>query len=221
MLKAIVFDFDGVILESVDIKTRAFVELFNNFPQHKEKIVKLHLENGGMSRYRKFEIIYREFLRRPLDEDERKNLGDSFSQIVYREILACPYVPGAREFVDNRKDKYQLYVASGTPQSEIWDIVQKRNLNDIFIGVYGSPSTKAEILRKIMSENGWQPREIIFIGDAMTDYQGALQAGVPFIGRVPSGERNSFPKKNTITIIRDLRMLNNKWQEIATAFSES
>ncbi|GAF78578.1 unnamed protein product, partial [marine sediment metagenome] len=33
MIKAIIFDFDGVIVESSDIKTEAFRELFQDYPQ--------------------------------------------------------------------------------------------------------------------------------------------------------------------------------------------
>ena len=50
MWSAIVFDFDGVILESLDIKTRAFAALFDGFPDHTEQIAGYHLNNLGVSR---------------------------------------------------------------------------------------------------------------------------------------------------------------------------
>ena len=37
--KAIIFDFDGVILESMDVKARAFAFLFREYPEYTEKIV--------------------------------------------------------------------------------------------------------------------------------------------------------------------------------------
>ena len=58
-VKAILFDFDGVIVDSVDIKTIAFKELFSAFPEHSREIERYHLDHLGVSRYQKFEWIYR------------------------------------------------------------------------------------------------------------------------------------------------------------------
>ena len=59
MIKAIIFDFDGVIADSNNIKTDAFVKLFEGYPSNiKEMIRMFHLQNGGMSRFDKFRYIY-------------------------------------------------------------------------------------------------------------------------------------------------------------------
>lgn len=79
MKKAIVFDFDGVILESMDVKTRAFRDLFEDYPEHNDEIVRFHLDNGGMSRFEKFRIIYRDILSLPLSESEFERLSTKFS----------------------------------------------------------------------------------------------------------------------------------------------
>ena len=63
-IKAILFDFDGVILESVDIKGLAFCKLFENFPEHVTKIVQYHHANGGISRFNKFRYIYKNILKK-------------------------------------------------------------------------------------------------------------------------------------------------------------
>lgn len=42
----IILDFDGVILESVEVKTEAFRRLFSFAPGHVEEIVNFHRENG-------------------------------------------------------------------------------------------------------------------------------------------------------------------------------
>ena len=58
ILKVIVLDFDGVIAETLDIKADAFAVLFADYPEHVEAIVRLHRENGGMSRYEKSTEFY-------------------------------------------------------------------------------------------------------------------------------------------------------------------
>ena len=54
MLKGIVFDFDGVIAESVQVKTNAFAELYGPFGNDVvQKVISHHEANGGVSRYEK------------------------------------------------------------------------------------------------------------------------------------------------------------------------
>ena len=69
MIKAIIFDFDGVIIESADIKTEAFRALFENYPEHVEAIAGFHIENGGMSRFDKFRHIYKNIINEELNEE--------------------------------------------------------------------------------------------------------------------------------------------------------
>jgi phosphoglycolate phosphatase len=211
MLKAIVFDFDGVILESVDIKTRAFRELFKDYPEHLERIVNLHLDNTGTSRFDKFEIICSDYIGRPADHGELKRLGEAFSRFVYGEILHCPFVPGAYQFLERRAKQYHMYVASATPQDEIRDIVKQRELDVFFQGVYGSPRTKGEILRGIVFECQLRPTEVVFIGDAMSDYRNAREVCIPFIGRAPKGQSSLFPEEGVISIVEDLHQLDQQW----------
>ena len=220
MLKVIVFDFDGVILESVDIKTRAFRELFKQYPEHLDTIVKLHLSNAGVSRFEKFKIIYRDYLGQPIDEGELKQLGQSFSQLIYDEILSCPFVPGAYQFLEKYSTKYDLFVVSGTPEGEIRNIVKQRKLARFFRKVYGSPKTKGGILRRIMAENDFQSGRVVFIGDAMSDYLGAREASVLFIGRVSKGESSPFPDDGVLAIVDDLHQLDRQWPSLVASLSE-
>ena len=61
--RAIAFDFDGVLAESVDIKTRAYALLFKGEgDQSIRQIVDFHLKNGGISRFEKIRKIYNDIL---------------------------------------------------------------------------------------------------------------------------------------------------------------
>ena len=69
--KILVLDFDGVILDSVNIKTKAFEELFQEQPKEiRKKIINYHIKNGGISRYRKFDYFYKNFIKK---KNFRKN----------------------------------------------------------------------------------------------------------------------------------------------------
>ena len=65
-LEQIFFDFDGVLVDSVQVKTKTFETLFAKYGKEvQEKVIKHHLENGGMSRYKKFQHYYNSFLNKP------------------------------------------------------------------------------------------------------------------------------------------------------------
>ena len=184
-IKAIIFDFDGVILESVNIKTEAFRELFRKYPEYVDEIVDYHLENGGMSRYKKFSYIYDKILNESLDEARSEKLGRSFSKIILQKMLSCPFVNGAIECLEMlSNNNIMLFIASGTPEDELKHIVQMRGLSGYFKSVYGTPPTKSEIIRNILETYGLQSTEVMFIGDSINDYEGAKEAGVPFIVRI-------------------------------------
>ncbi|MDN5339305.1 MAG: hypothetical protein PWQ30_414, partial [Euryarchaeota archaeon] len=58
-LTTLILDFDGVVVESLPLKTAAFRKIFSfTSPEHLDEIIAFHLENGGMSRYDKFRHIY-------------------------------------------------------------------------------------------------------------------------------------------------------------------
>jgi HAD superfamily hydrolase (TIGR01549 family) len=183
MVKAIVFDFDGVIIESFDIKTQAFRELFKGSDKVNE-IVEYHKQNGGVSRYKKFKHIYSEILKQPLDDKIFKELGEKFSNLVVEEVKKCPYVPGAFEFINKQYGRKKLFIASGTPEEELHDIVAARGIFKYFKGVYGSPATKSEIMRGILEREKLGRNEVLFIGDAITDYHEANRVGVLFMARI-------------------------------------
>lgn len=213
-LRAIVVDFDGVVLESLDIKTRAFVELFRDHPVHHEAIARYHLENAGVSRFDKFRWIHEELLGAEFDEATSARLGAEFSEIVYREILACPFVEGAEAFLRDAARRYLLFVASGTPEEELRDIVGRRGLDAFFMSVNGTPRTKGVIVRDLMAEHGLEPDEVVFIGDALADLAGAREAGIAFVARVPRGEASIFPPGAAIAEVSDLAELAARWPEV-------
>ncbi len=150
MFKVIVLDFDGVILESLDIKTKAFLKVFSGYPEHAEEIARYHLQNGGVSRYKKFEHICNNILRIPLRDGESEELGKHFSEAVINEMLMCPFVKGALEFLEKYSRIATLYIASGTPEDELRYIVEKRGLSKYFKAVYGTPALKTDIIINII-----------------------------------------------------------------------
>ena len=189
MIKAIVFDFDGVIVESVDIKTAAFAELFKKEGKAAvEKIVNYHLINTGVSRYEKFRYIYREILRKDLTDNELKELCDGFASLVVEAIIRAPYVKGGKEFLDAYAGCYECFVASATPQSEIEEIIKRRDMKRYFAGIFGAPKKKTDAVKDIIRSKGLSPEEVAYVGDAMSDYEAADNNHCHFVARINNNE---------------------------------
>lgn len=197
----IILDFDGVILESVDVKTRAFRELFSFTPQHVDEIVNFHVQNGGMSRFDKFRYFYKNIIKEPLSDEQYDFLCNRFSELVFDGVLKSTFVSGAESFLKHFSTKTSLFVASATPASELAKIVRQRGLLDYFKAIYGSPRTKQECIEEILINMNCLKENAIFVGDALNDYKAAKKAGVRFIGRVKSGDTNIFKELNGVEIV--------------------
>ena len=192
-LLAVVLDFDGVILRSVGVKTRAFEALFaDETAEARRRIVEHHLENGGISRFEKFRWAYREVLRRPLPPEDEERLGERFNALVEDAVAAAEWVPGAEEFLACARGKIPLFVAWGTPEDEVRRIVERRGMQQAFVRVHGSPTKKADILRNISRAIGADPASLLMVGDARNDWEAARDAGTRFLGIV-EGPLTPFP----------------------------
>jgi phosphoglycolate phosphatase-like HAD superfamily hydrolase len=189
VIKAIFFDFDGVIVESVDIKTNAFAKLFENEGYDAvQKIVDYHVRNAGVSRYDKFRYIYQEILKRYLSDNEFEMLCDQFANIVVDEVVKAPYVKGAREFLGRYASEYKCFVVSATPQKEIEDIIQKRGISHFFSAIYGAPIKKSDAVRDILVKKDIKHISAVYIGDAISDYNAAKDNVINFIARIKNNE---------------------------------
>lgn len=194
MIKCLIFDFDGVVLESVEVKTEAYRKMYLPFGQAvADKVVAHHLANGGISRFEKFKIYHREFLNKDLSESEVQQLATQFSNLVERLVLESPFVPGAEEFFFKTKPQLPMFVASGTPEDELIRVVNHRHLAPFFKGVFGSPKSKSTIIQNILKMYGFDPREVLMVGDSINDYQPAQSNSIQFVGRVGPGVSNPFP----------------------------
>lgn len=199
--QAVFFDFDGVILDSVQAKTRAFACMFRQYgPEIEQAVVAYHLAHGGVSRFEKFKYYYNHLLLQPVEEEELEEMGKEFSRLALDEVMAAPFIPEALETLQRLLvESIPAYVVSGTPEEELRYIVAKRGLNNYFREIHGAPRQKTEILQEIIGRYGYVPQQCLFLGDAMTDYEAAAATGTCFVGIVSDGNHSPFPAITTIS----------------------
>ncbi len=190
---ALMFDFDGVICDSVDVKTQAFKALYEHHgPDIWQAVVRYHHDHGGISRYEKIRHYERLVHGTEPDQKTVNKLAGKFSDLVVQKVVESDYIEGALEALQQTSTYLSLYVVSGTPEDELRHIVQARGLSGFFDGIYGSPRLKHDIISSVLDEHGFSPSRCLMIGDAMTDYSAAQETFLDFLG-VLSGGVNPFP----------------------------
>lgn len=197
--QAIFFDFDGVLVDSNAIKSKAFESLFAAYGNEViARILAYHRHHGGISRVEKIRYAFAEILHVPLSEALLKQLAGRYSQLVIDAVIAAPWIGGARELLTRISPHIPLFIISGTPEPELRQIVSRRKMSDFFLDIAGSPITKPDHLRRLLAIHHLQPECSLFIGDSHTDWQSARQFGMPFLGI--QGEYH-FP--STVKVLRD------------------
>ena len=182
-VEMVFWDFDGVIKESVSVKTDAFVEIFNPYGPGVAKKVRLHhLENGGMSRFDKIPLYLKWSGVEPTNS-KINQISNQFSMIVKNNVINSDWVPGVREFIERNKKKYIFIIVSATPQKELNDICRKLNIGNYFDKIYGSPTSKSDAIKASIEDYGILPQKCIMFGDAMTDLNAAKENNINFIFR--------------------------------------
>ena len=183
MIKVIVLDFDGVIVESVGIKTAAFRELFSDSPKV-EEIYQYHLAHNALSRFIKFPHIYKSILGLEYTEEIGMELSQRYSELVFQKVTDCPMVHGAAKFLRTLSVTHPLYLVSTTPQDDLTRLVKARDLYGYFKEIWGiPPGDKVSYIRHALEIEKAKPIECVYIGDMREDFRIAQHAGVMFVGR--------------------------------------
>jgi phosphoglycolate phosphatase-like HAD superfamily hydrolase len=179
--ESLVFDCDGVVLDSNRVKTEAFRSAAMAYgPEAAEALVAHHVAHGGVSRYQKFE----HFLDRIVPEGARgpglSALLDSYAGAVREGLARCAVAPGL-ERLRASTSSARWFIVSGGDQAELREVFAARGLDHLFDGgIFGSPDTKDAILKREIGA-GTMARPGLFLGDSRYDHEAASRAGLDFV----------------------------------------
>ena len=173
MIKAIIFDYDGVIVDS-------FQSLHEVY-----KIICKELGKKCHEDIKEFQKLYGY-----TSKELKKNLGisedeDKKANIIYnREIIKKDHTTfdGIKEVINELKKDYNLILISASPRKEVMHKLEKYNLSDKFDLVFASdnlgPMRKVKAIAEAFKKMNLKSDEVIMIGDRTVDYNEGIKAGL-------------------------------------------
>ena len=177
------WDFDGVIKESVSVKTEAFVRLFSPYGRDVAERVRAHHEShGGLSRFEKIPI-YLGWAGEEATATRIDALCEQFSHLVMQAVIDSAWVPGVREYLLAHRAHQRFVLVTATPQDEIEAILGALELRSAFVEVHGAPTRKRAAVADVLQRLACAPEDALGIGDSGTDLDAAVANGVPFLLR--------------------------------------
>lgn len=180
----LVFDCDGVVLNSNKVKTKAFYQAALPYGKDAaEAMVDYHVAHGGISRYKKFAY----FVERIVPDIAPRANGPDLDTLLMRYadevrqgLLTCEVAEGL-SLLRKQTLNARWLIVSGGDQAELRDVFKRRGLADMFDGgIFGSPDAKEVILEREIAKSNIQ-FPALFIGDSKYDHQAASQAGLDFL----------------------------------------
>jgi HAD superfamily hydrolase (TIGR01549 family) len=184
MIKTILWDFDGVILDSMPVREYGFRKIFEKFDNNLvDKLLEYHNKNGGLSRYVKIKFFYEKLLSQDISSDEVNKIANDFSSIMRQQLTSKKYlIEKTIEFIKNNYKKYNFHIVSGSDQNELRFLCKELSIDKYFISIYGSPIRKNDLVKNLLIEEKYQQNEIILIGDSINDYEASKENNIDFYG---------------------------------------
>ena len=180
-VKSIIFDCDGVILDSNTIKSDLFYQVALPYgDRYANALVHYHRVHGGISRFEKFKYFFSHILKRQPVDDEYEQLIDTFHKLVIDQLCQCSTVLGIESFLDSVPQDIPCFVVSGGFEDELRVVFQKRGLSPFFKTIYGSPRDKFTILSELTND-GHIDSSSLYFGDSKYDYDVSKSFNLNFI----------------------------------------
>lgn len=207
-----IFDCDGVILDSNQLKIDAMKNALESITDDGKKVdacVDYFRNNFGRSRFHHIDVFVEQFLL--LGNKSKKEVKEKILNVYSCECkllyLKAKLTPGFIDFINQLDGK--KYIASGSEQEELRDVFKARNLEVYFDGIYGSPTKKSDLVANIRNLNS--DKNAIMFGDAISDLEAAKINNIDFIGYLPY---SNVKEKLILLITENNSKAVNEWSEV-------
>jgi len=187
MLKVIIFDFDGVIVDSNRIKKDTYFELFKSFKNGASIVGRVLSKYEPNTRKYLISKIINGMIKEKTVKNKQANIikqryVSRYGYICEEKIKKCKGIKGASDSIKNLAKKYHLYIISITPRKTLRNILKYRKLLRYFVEVFGGEKSKLDNFKRIIKSESIVPKQAVIIGDGLLDYKLGKASGAHFIG---------------------------------------
>ena len=175
MIKHILFDFDGVIIDSMPIKSAGFRKIFEEYDSEAvQSLIDYHNYNGGLSRYVKIKYFFEEIMGIPYDEKDIMRYANHFSEVVKEELNNPDHlISEVVQFIREHQKDFTFHIVSGADEKELKYLCEQLNISQYFKSIHGSPVHKNDLVKQVLADNNYLKAETILIGDSINDLEAA------------------------------------------------
>lgn len=181
--KTIVFDCDGVVLNSNKTKVQAYYAVAKKMggtDAQAQALVDHHIAKGSFPRNGKIEYYLNHIVKQTITPELMQQYMHAFDEYLDTALMECEVAPGLLE-LKSATPQARWMLLSGGDQAELRRVFPRRHLANLFeAGIFGGPDQKEQVLaREKLNENIAMPA--LFVGDSKYDHQAAIGAGLDFV----------------------------------------
>jgi HAD superfamily hydrolase (TIGR01509 family) len=206
MVKAVVLDVDGTLMDTNYLHTEAWARAFDEVG-HRVPRVRLHKEVGKGAG-----LLIREFVEDEETVEKIQNLHSEFygEQQVYGHPL-----PGAKELISSLKERgYEVWFVTSAKDEELEHHMQELEAEDRIDGVVNSsavenPKPAPDIFEEALRRAGASADETVAVGDAVWDVEAAREAGIRTVAVLSGGayHKEALEEAGAVAVYEDCAAL--------------
>ena len=198
--RIIIFDFDGTILENLEIKDRTIIKFFSDTFGDSCIGEVNRFKLAHLNRYQMLDTLISKYTMK--NSESKQELLDKLSTVMLNEQKKAYLVKGLIEYLDHLLQSSYFYISSNAPKNEVEELCKAFFINEYFTKISGHPESKREFIKRVIEENT-SINEIYFIGDSIYDYEIANELGIKFITRL------SIETEKELNLVKDLVVIND------------
>jgi len=166
MKKVLLFDFDGVLVDSLEITFESTQLLYPEVTREQHR----KLFEGN---------VYEE-LRKPPFSNFKQNTEIDFSAEYVPRLLKLPLIDGVREVLEELAERYTLIIVSSSINGPIKEFIEQHNAEKYFTQVMGRDTHQSKVkkIKMVFDKYKVGPEDCLFITDTLGDLREANKSGV-------------------------------------------
>jgi phosphoglycolate phosphatase-like HAD superfamily hydrolase len=196
-IKAVIFDFDGTVADTMGFLTQLATELISeNYNISKDEAKKRYLETTGAEFASQIETIFP-------SHPKNREVVELFEAKKEEDIFEHPIFPEAVSVLEYfQKKQIKSFICSSTKQEIITKYCNLYNIGHLVTDLFGQKEGfgKREQIEFILSHYGLEPEDMLFVGDSLKDYEFTKKKGIRFIGITRIFTKKRFKEKGAQSV---------------------